>query len=77
MEEVSCDFQCFIFSEDLKLPFLGSLSYSVFSCVRVFGGVCVYQSVMCGVREMKPGVMLSDYHMSECSHVCENLSVSM
>lgn len=55
---------CFIFSEDLKLPFLGSLSYSVCSCVCVFGGVSVYQSVMCEVREMKPGVMLSDYHMS-------------
>lgn len=39
MEEVSRDFQCFIFSEDLNLPFLGSLSYSV--CVCVFGGVCV------------------------------------
>lgn len=76
MEEVSRDFQCFIFSEDLNLPFLGSLSYSVCSCVCVCLEVCVYQSVMCGVREMKPGVMLSDYHMSECSRVCENLSIS-
>lgn len=55
------------------LFFLGSHSDSV--CV--FEGVGVYQSVMNGVRVIEPGVMLSDYHMSECSRFRENLSVSM
>lgn len=51
MEEVSRDFQCFIFSEDLNLPFLGSLSYSVCSCVCVFGGVCVSKCDVWGERD--------------------------